>query len=53
MMGLASPLSVMMMLKIWMLLPIIHIMKHMKPTCLNGACAICHSACRIIRQLQV
>ena len=31
--------------KIWMPLPIIHIMKHMNPTCFNGAVAVCHSAC--------
>lgn len=32
--------------KIWMPLPIIHIMKHMNPTCLKGAVAVDHSACR-------
>ena len=30
--------------KICMPLPIIHIMKHMNPTCLNGAVAVCHRA---------
>jgi hypothetical protein len=44
--GPKSPLMTMNMEKIWMPLPIIHIMKHMNPTCLNGAVAVCHKACR-------
>lgn len=44
--GPARPESVMMMLKIWMPLPIIHIMKHMKPTWRAGAVAADHSAWR-------
>eukprot|EP00878_Enallax_costatus_P036118 GHUV01040432.1.p1 GENE.GHUV01040432.1~~GHUV01040432.1.p1 ORF type:complete len:106 (+),score=12.23 GHUV01040432.1:66-383(+) len=37
--GDASPLSVMMMLNIWIPLPIIHIMKHMNATWRMGAVA--------------
>jgi hypothetical protein len=43
--GDTSPLMTMKMEKIWMLLPIIHIMKHMNPTCLKGLVAVCHRAC--------
>jgi len=44
--GPVRAVTVIMMLKIWMEFPDIHIMKHMKPTCLKGAVARCISACR-------
>jgi hypothetical protein len=44
--GWLRPVMVIMMLKIWMPLPIIHIMKHMKPACMNGSLALASSACR-------
>lgn len=46
-MGCASKLKVIMMEKIWMLLPDIQAMKHMKPICLMGAVARAYSACRV------
>jgi hypothetical protein len=45
--GPMSPPSTMKIEKIWMPPPIIHIMKHMKPTCLNGDDASDHSACAV------
>jgi hypothetical protein len=44
-MGCASRLNVMIMLKIWMLLPLIQAMKHMKPMFLMGAVARAKRAC--------
>ncbi len=45
MIGVVRPVMVIMMLKIWIPLPIIHIMKHMNPTCMNGSLDFCNKAC--------
>jgi hypothetical protein len=47
--GLNSPDMTMKIENICMPLPIIHIMKHMNPTCLKGAVAVDHSACAGLR----
>ena len=45
-MGPVSPVRIMMMLKIWMLLPVMYSMKHINPTCLAVPVARLMRACR-------